>query len=74
MAHHSIDLDLDAALAPPHACPACRSSDLRPVCGEPGRVFLCPGCRRTWISELGALLPAEPAEPAVPSPRPGAVP
>lgn len=67
MGHHSIDLDLDAALAPPRACPACRSGDLRPVCDDQGLVFLCPGCHRTWVSELGALMPAEPPEP-----RPGA--
>ena len=77
MAHHSIDLDVDAVLAPPRACPACRSTDLRPVCGDQGLVFLCPGCTRTWAWELGALLPADPVAgnaggPAVPVPRPGA--
>jgi hypothetical protein len=65
MGHNSIDLDHGTALATTHACTACRSNDLRPVCGDRGLLFLCPDCRRTWVPELGALLPADlPVPPA----------
>lgn len=74
MGHHSIDLDLGGALAPPRACPACHSSDLRPVCGEQGLVFLCPGCTRTWFSDLGTLLPADTPEGSVGDAGPPPVP
>lgn len=59
MTHHSIALDLGAALAPPRRCPSCLSFDLTPVHDEQGVLFLCPRCRRTWFSELGALVPVE---------------
>lgn len=73
MTHHSLDLDLASALAAPRDCPACRSADLLPVCDDQGVVFLCHGCSRTWLVELGTLVVADPADrpdaPAVPGPR-----
>ena len=68
MVHHSIDLDLASALAPPRRCPACDSQDLLPVCDEQGVVFLCDSCSRTWVSELGTLAAADVVRPA---PTPG---
>lgn len=70
MAHHSIDLDLDSALATPGSCPACHSSDLRPLCDTQGVVvFLCAICARTWVAELGTLLPAAFVQPPATGPR-----
>lgn len=58
MAHHSVYLDLETAFSPPRHCPACRALDLAPLCERRGLVFRCTSCSRSWVSELGTLVPA----------------
>jgi len=57
MTQHTVSLDVESALAPPHRCSACGSDQLFAV-PEHGEVtFMCPNCLRSWSFELGVMVP-----------------
>ncbi|WP_148616510.1 hypothetical protein [Nocardioides rubriscoriae] len=60
MTQHTVVLDLAAALATPHRCSACGSTDLSTLTETHRDVlFTCPRCRLAWRFELGDLVPVE---------------
>lgn len=60
MATYTAPLDLDEALAPPTACPACGAEPLRPVAAGDRTNFLCRSCGRCWHQELSWFSQVDP--------------